>query len=427
MASPECRRLLPTAPVAWAVLLFLYVPVVVIVWMSFNAGPSALVWQGWGIRGYVDAAQDVTLMRAAETSTVLALMSMIVSTGIALAAAVAGWTFTSRSRGVLAAWISVPLVVPEIVLAIGTVLLFSVLSIEPGFMTVLFAHVVFCLPFAYLPISARLAKVDRKLLEAAADLSATPWVAFRQITLPLTVPGIVAGAALAFVVSMNDYVTSYFLAGAGLTTLPMYIFSALKLGLTPKINAASTAVIGVSTLQLIGIWVVRQDRNELLVGRRRRDPQTLHEDVHAKDRRRREDPSAPQSRRRSLRARRWSLSTGPSGEAYRRETIAAGGCSGSGHRIQELRSRLGRRTNSSVDARHPWRLCRGPKRRASDQPELLASAEGCKCNTAILRERIMRIVAWIRRCGFFQYSVATCRGDLVGNADVHAKHGGGNR
>ena len=154
-----------------------------------------------------------------------------------------------------------PLIVPEIVLALGTLLLFSALSIEPGFSTVLFAHVVFCLPFAYLPIRARLAGIDRHLLEAAADLSATPWSAFRQITLPLAAPGIVAGAMLAFVASMNDYLTSYFLAGAGLTTLPMYIFSALKLGLTPKINAISTAIVGLAMLQLAGVLLVRRERH----------------------------------------------------------------------------------------------------------------------------------------------------------------------
>lgn len=173
----------------------------------------------------------------------------------------ADYVLTSRSRGMLTACISVPLFIPEIVLAIATLLLFSALSVEPSFATVLFAHVVFCLPFAYLPISARLAKIDQLLLEAAADLSATPWSAFRQITLPLATPGIATGAMLAFVASMNDYVTSYLLAGAGLTTLPMYIFSALKLGLTPKINAVSTAVIGVSMLQLAGVWLIRRDRN----------------------------------------------------------------------------------------------------------------------------------------------------------------------
>ncbi|MGG1945972.1 ABC transporter permease [Trinickia sp. NRRL B-1857] len=252
---------MPAGAVAWAVLLFLYLPLAALVWMSFNAGPSALAWQGWGIHGYFDAANDTTLQRASVASLLLAAASTLVSTLLALPAAVASWHSRAAKSTALTVWIAVPLVVPEIVLALGTLLLFSALSIEPGFITVLFAHVVFCLPFAYLPIRARLAGIDRHLLEAAADLSATPWSAFRQITLPLAAPGIVAGAMLAFVASMNDYLTSYFLAGAGLTTLPMYIFSALKLGLTPKINAISTAIVGVAMLQLAGVSLVRRDRH----------------------------------------------------------------------------------------------------------------------------------------------------------------------
>ncbi|WP_175772029.1 ABC transporter permease [Paraburkholderia phenazinium] len=263
MSSSECSRSMASAttPIAWGVLLFLYLPIAALVWMSFNAGPSALVWQGWGVHGYVDAVRDETLMRAAVTSLTLAFVSMLASTAIALAAAVTGWTFAPRKRSVLAVWISLPLVIPEIVLAIGTLLLVAMLSIEPGFTVVAFAHIVFCLPFAYLPISARLERIDRSLLDAAADLSATPWAVLRQITLPLALPGILAGAMLAFVASMNDYVTSYFLAGAGFTTLPMYIFSALKLGITPKINAVSTAIVGVSALQLAGVWLARADKN----------------------------------------------------------------------------------------------------------------------------------------------------------------------
>lgn len=261
MNSRERRNLMPAGPIAWAALLFLYMPLAALVWMSFNAGPSALAWQGWGIHGYLDAANDTTLRRAGIASLLLAGASTLVSTLLALPAAVASWHSRGGRSTALTVWIAVPLVVPEIVLALGTLLLFSALSIEPGFSTVLFAHVVFCLPFAYLPIRARLAGIDRHLLEAAADLSATPWSAFRQITLPLAAPGIVAGAMLAFVASMNDYLTSYFLAGAGLTTLPMYIFSALKLGLTPKINAISTAIVGLAMLQLAGVLLVRRQRH----------------------------------------------------------------------------------------------------------------------------------------------------------------------
>lgn len=257
MISPELRRFPLTATIACAVLVFLYLPMLTVMAMSFNVGPSALIWDGFGIRGYVEAWSDPTLVRAAKNSLLLALASTVLSTTLATSAAVAWWSRSERrgfdSVGLI---IALPLAIPEIVLAIATMMLFSMFESELGFGAVLFAHVVFSVPLAYLPIRARLKTIDRTLLEAAADLSATPWAAFRQITAPLALPGIIAGALLSFVASMNDYVTSYFLAGAGMTTLPMYIFGALKIGITPKVSAVSTVVIGLSTIQLTVVWII---------------------------------------------------------------------------------------------------------------------------------------------------------------------------
>lgn len=257
MISPELRRFPLTATIACAVLVFLYLPMLTVMTMSFNVGPSALIWDGFGIRGYVEAWSDPTLVRAAENSLLLALASTVLSTTLATSAAVAWWSGSDRrgfdSVGLV---IALPLAIPEIVLAIATMMLFSMFESELGFGAVLFAHVVFSVPLAYLPIRARLKTIDRTLLEAAADLSATPWAAFRQITAPLALPGIIAGALLSFVASMNDYITSYFLAGAGMTTLPMYIFGALKIGITPKVSAVSTVVIGLSTIQLTVVWII---------------------------------------------------------------------------------------------------------------------------------------------------------------------------
>jgi len=273
MSSPELRRFPLTASIAIAVLVFLYLPMLTVIGMSFNVGPSALVWDGFGFRGYVDAWSDPTLVRAAKNSLLLALASMVLSTTLATSAAVAWWSRSDRRgfdpAGLL---IALPLAIPEIVLAIATMMLFSMFKTEPGFGIVLFAHVVFSVPLAYLPIKARLKRIDRTLLEAAADLSATPWAAFRHITLPLALPGITAGALLSFVASMNDYVTSYFLAGAGMTTLPMYIFSAMKIGITPKVSAVSTVVIGLSSVQLMSVWI--------LGGRGKRRSATGQSDVH---------------------------------------------------------------------------------------------------------------------------------------------------
>jgi spermidine/putrescine transport system permease protein len=273
VASSELKQIRVIAPIALCVLVFLYLPLVVVATMSFNRGESALTWDGLGLRGYAEAWSDPTLVLAAKNSLGLAMASMVISTMLATGAAVAGWSSAHRQRADLSGLvIALPLALPEIVLAIATLMMFSTFASELGFGTVLFAHVVFCMPLAYLPIKARLKAIDRTLLEAAADLSATPWAAFRLITLPLALPGIVAGALLAFVASMNDYVTSYFLAGAGMTTLPMYIFASLKTGITPKISAVSTTVMALSTIQLLGGWWIASTR--------RRRPRAEHAARH---------------------------------------------------------------------------------------------------------------------------------------------------
>lgn len=202
-------------------------------------------------------------MRAARNSLALAGTSAAIATALATLAAVVMWAREGRGKTVIESLIGVPLIVPEIVMAIATLLLFSALSIDLSFYTVLLAHVAFCLPFAYLPIRARLRRIDPLLLDAAADLSATPWAAFRQITLPLALPGIAAGAMLAFLTSMDDFVITYFVAGPGVTTLPMYIFGALKFGLTPKINAISTIMLALSAIvAIVGSASVRSDATD---------------------------------------------------------------------------------------------------------------------------------------------------------------------
>jgi spermidine/putrescine transport system permease protein len=136
--------------------------------------------------------------------------------------------------------------VPEIVTAVATLLFFATLGIQLGLMTVILAHTVFCIPFAYLPIQARLANLDPAISEAAADLYATPWDTFRRVTLPLLWPGILSGMVLAFIISLDDFVITFFVSGAGATTLPVYIYGMVRIGITPEVNAISSLMILVS-------------------------------------------------------------------------------------------------------------------------------------------------------------------------------------
>ena len=234
-------------------LFMLYAPIIVLIVFSFNDNRSVAVWTHFSTDWYISAFHNEGIRAAAWISLKLAGIATVVSTVIATAAALAT-TRTRAYRGMTAAYLVInqPLVVPEIVTAIATLTFFALLSaaigIDLGFGKLVLAHTVFCIPFAYMPIRARLEDMDLTLEQAAADLYATPWKTFQRITLPLLVPGIAAGAMLAFIVSFDDVIITFFVAGPGETTLPIYIFGAIRRGVTPEINAISTIVLAVSVL-----------------------------------------------------------------------------------------------------------------------------------------------------------------------------------
>lgn len=234
-------------------LIMLYAPIVVLIAFSFNDNRSVAVWTHFSTDWYVSAFHNEEIRAAAWISLKLAFVATIVSTVFATAAALAT-TRTRAYRGMTAAYLVInqPLVVPEIITAIATLSFFALLRTEAGiyfgFGNLILAHTVFCIPFAYMPIRARLEDMDLTLEQAAADLYATPWKAFQRITLPLLIPGIAAGAMLAFIVSFDDVIITAFVAGPGETTLPIYIFGAIRRGVTPEINAISTIVLAVSVM-----------------------------------------------------------------------------------------------------------------------------------------------------------------------------------
>ena len=154
------------------------------------------------------------------------------------------------------ALVSLPLLVPEIVTAVASLLLFVLIGLPLGLATVVLAHTVFCIPFAFLPIRARLQGMDPLLGDAAHDLYATPLRAFLRVTLPLLWPGILSGLMLAFIISLDDFVITYFVAGAGATTLPVYIFGMIRIGVTPEVNAVSAMMLVVSIAFVTLSWIV---------------------------------------------------------------------------------------------------------------------------------------------------------------------------
>jgi spermidine/putrescine transport system permease protein len=254
-------------PLAFLCLFMLYAPIVVLIVFSFNDNRSVAVWTEFSTDWYVSAFHNEGIRAAAWVSIKLATVATIVATVIATAAALAT-TRTRSFRGMTTAYLVInqPLMVPEIVTAVATLSFFALLRTEAGiyfgFGNLIIAHTVFCIPFAYMPIRARLEDMNLTLEEAAADLYANEWQAFYRVTLPLLVPGIAAGAMLAFIVSFDDVIITAFVAGPGETTLPIYIFGAIRRGVTPEINAISTIVLGVSVLFVtLFYFISRRGRN----------------------------------------------------------------------------------------------------------------------------------------------------------------------
>jgi spermidine/putrescine transport system permease protein len=250
-----------TRPVAFFVLAYLYVPIIVLVVLSFSAGDSSLSnWAGFSTRWYGAVAQDADMLRALRNSLIVATVATFTGTTIALLAALTTARTRFPGQGVVEAMLGLPLIVPDIVAAIAILLLFVAIGLPLGLISLMLAHTVFAIPVAYLPIRARLQGLDPSLVEAAADLYAGPWASFRRITLPLIWPGVVSGAMLAFIGSLGDVVVSYFVSGPGATTLPVYVFSMVRMGITPEVNAISTLLIAVSVALLTLSYVIGRRR-----------------------------------------------------------------------------------------------------------------------------------------------------------------------
>jgi spermidine/putrescine transport system permease protein len=233
-------------------LIVLYAPRLVIMVYSFNGSTSITSWGGFSLHWYVDVFTGPEADRfgqAAWNSLTIAAMAATASTAIATSAAVAmvrGGRF--RGKRTTFALINMPLMVPEIVTAVATLIFFSMIGLTTGYLTVLIAHITFCIPFAYLPIAARLQGIEDTFEQAARDLYATRWQAFRLVLLPLLAPGIVSGFLLAFIISLDDFIITNFVKGAGMETLPTAIFGSVKQGIKPNIMAISTLMLAVSIL-----------------------------------------------------------------------------------------------------------------------------------------------------------------------------------
>lgn len=231
------------------VFVFLYAPLLILVVYAFNASNLTTVWAGFSLRWFQRVAENPQIRDAALNSLIVAVVATLLSTLIATFAALAlerGRDFPGRDTVV--GLIAMPLVVPEIVVAITTLVFFSAIGLKLGLGNLIIAHTVFCIPFALLPIRARLKDMGEVVETAARDLYAPEREIFRRITLPLLWPAILSGAMLAFVTSLDDFLISMMVADAGATTLPVYIYGMMRLGVTPEVNAVSALLLLISTV-----------------------------------------------------------------------------------------------------------------------------------------------------------------------------------
>ena len=259
MASRKINRITPFNVTALALgLAFLYLPIVILVIYSFNASRLVTVWGGWSLRWYTEFFNDRAMLDAAWMSLRVAAVSATIATVLGTLAAVAltrGERF--RGRTLFSGMLYAPLVMPEVISGLSLLLLFVALDAGRGFWTVTIAHTTLTMCFVAVVVQSRLGSIDRSLEEAAMDLGCDPVRAFLSVTLPLILPSIAAGWMLAFTLSLDDLVIASFTTGPGATTLPMKIFSQVKFGVTPEINAISTILIaivatGVLTASLVG-------------------------------------------------------------------------------------------------------------------------------------------------------------------------------
>lgn len=264
------RRLLQLN--AWLVFAFFYIPIFVLVVFSFNASSRVNIWGGLSARWYPEMLQNQEILSAVKNSLIVALISTVASTILGTMLAIALDRYRFRGRKTLDGVAYLPVIIPDVTMAVMMLAFFAqafrmIDSFGPrfqlGLYTVAISHIAFNISFVSVVVRARLGQLNPSLEEAARDLYASRWMAFRRITLPLIMPGVLAGALLALALSLDDVVISAFVTGPGGTTLPVYVFSAIRRGVTPELNAISTIMLVVSTtLVLSSLFLQRAPSND---------------------------------------------------------------------------------------------------------------------------------------------------------------------
>ncbi|MBL4831644.1 MAG: spermidine/putrescine ABC transporter permease PotC [Aliivibrio sp.] len=240
------------------VYAFLYIPIIVLIVNSFNTSKFGMKWGGFTFKWYQSLMSNDTLLQAATNSLSVALFSATAATVIGSLTAVALFRFQFKGKKLINGLLFTVMMSPDIVMAIAFLALFLVIGVQLGFVTLLIAHITFCLPFVVVTVYSRLKGFDFKMLEAAKDLGASEWVILKQIIFPLAKPAITAGWLLSFTLSLDDVIISSFVTGPSYEILPLKIYSMVKVGISPEVNALATVMLVVSlSVVLLSQFLVR--------------------------------------------------------------------------------------------------------------------------------------------------------------------------
>ena len=237
--------------------IFLYLPIIILVIFSFNASRYAVAWRGFTLRWYASLFADQAIGAALKNTLIVAGTSTLISTVFGTMVALAMERYKFRAKLAFDALLYLPIIIPDIAMAVMLLLFFVLSHTRLGLTTIIISHAAFNISFVAVVVRARLAYFDVTLEEAAQDLYANEWQTFRRVTLPLIMPGILGGALLAFTLSIDDFVITFFTAGPGSTTLPLRIYSLVKLGVTPEINALSSMML-LASMALVFVSLLLQ-------------------------------------------------------------------------------------------------------------------------------------------------------------------------
>jgi len=256
------KTLTTSAAVIYA---FLYAPIAIVVVFSFNAARHGAGWQGFTLHWYRTLLANEQALSAARNSLLLAICSTVIATVLGTMLGFGLNRYRFRGHRFVSRILYLPVFIPDIVMAVSLLLLYSLLRqwsglFQLGMTTMVLGHVTFQIPFVAIIVRARLAGLNPALEEAAHDLGANGWQTFWRVTFPLMIPGVLAGAMLAFTLSLDDFVVSFFTSGPGSTTLPILIYSSVKRGITPDINALSTLMIAASALAAVTVTLLQRNR-----------------------------------------------------------------------------------------------------------------------------------------------------------------------